>query len=146
MTGLVEFITARLDEMEAVARAATPRVWEDGGGTVFVGHPMNEIVEYVYAQADLDHIVLNQPAAVLRDVEATRQLLTDLDTEKHVVVDDCWYTCPAATEEHDGDTTCNENTRGTGCDCGRDARVDSQRRVIASRWSTHPDYQQEWAP
>ena len=121
MTGLVEFVTARLDEAEAVARAATSGVWKDGGATVSLGsNGLNEIVDYVYTQADLDHVLLHQPAAVLRDVEATRKAVECYEIGRSNI----------------------ETTEGTvlaGAARVRFGAYEQMLRAVASRWSTHPD-------
>jgi hypothetical protein len=66
-----------------------------------------------------------------------REALEPLRRTKHYVCDeDCWYTCPAATEEHDGGNTCKESTIGGPCDCGLDAhnaKVDETAAVIARK-------------
>lgn len=56
------------------------------------------------------------PAAVLRDVAAKRQLLDQALGWEHYEVDDPWFSCcaaPNAPAEH----------RGQPCTCGRDERV-----------------------
>jgi hypothetical protein len=73
-----------------------------------------------------------------------RKIVEDLTAERHEVVEDCWYTCAGATEEHDGGECCDENRRGTGCDCGRDTRVNRRLGILASIWSDHPDWREEW--
>jgi hypothetical protein len=85
--------------------------------------------------AGLTLIEAYSPQRVLRRIAAARQLLDDLLAEKHEVVEgDCWYTCAAATEEHDGGETCDDDRRGTPCDCGRDARVQRRVRLLAEGW------------
>ncbi|MFJ8006098.1 DUF6221 family protein [Streptomyces fagopyri] len=77
----------------------------------------------------------NDPAAVLRGIAADRALLDDVLAEKHFVLEeDCWYTCGAATEEHDGGDTCDTGRRGKPCDCGRDARVARRVQLLAERY------------
>ena len=71
-------------------------------------------------------------ALVLREVDARRKLVDLLLAEKHHVEDgDCWYTCAAATEEHDGGETCDDTRLGKPCDCGRDARVGAYLELLA---------------
>jgi Family of unknown function (DUF6221) len=82
-----------------------------------------------------DFIARHDPAAVLRRIKAERASVEDLLAERHDVNDgDCWYTCAAATEEHDGDKTCDDTRLGKPCDCGRDARVERRVRQIAEGW------------
>lgn len=52
-----------------------------------------------------------------------RDVIAALEAVRHRVVEDCWYTCPAATEERDGGECCNDDLTGDPCDCGRDARI-----------------------
>jgi hypothetical protein len=80
----------------------------------------------------------------LRWVIVLRALTDDLLEEKHLVVTDCWYTCAAATEEREGETTCNDDVRGGPCDCGRDGSVAHRLRLLADIWCDHPDYQSKW--
>ena len=86
------------------------------------------------------HIARHDPARVLREVAAKRALLDDLLASRHDVVEDCWYTCAAATEEHDGGETCDASRRGGPCDCGRDARIQRYARLLAAPYREHPDY------
>ena len=43
--------------------------------------------------------------------------LNKLRRQHYVNDDDCWYTCIAATDEADGNHSCNEQAPGD-CDCG----------------------------
>lgn len=75
------------------------------------------------------HIARHNPAAVLRRIAADRKLIADLLDERHVVADDPWFSCAAATERDGG---CSEAGRwGKPCDCGRDERVERRLRIIA---------------
>ncbi|MGW4075995.1 hypothetical protein ACWELB_21200 [Streptomyces asiaticus] len=82
------------------------------------------------------------PEAVLRHCAADRKLIADITADQHLVVDDCWYTCAAATEERDGGETCDDTRLGEPCDCGRDARVQRRLRIIAEGYGC----QEEPAP
>jgi hypothetical protein len=64
-------------------------------------------------------------------VAADRQILDDLIGERHQVVEDDWYTCPAATVERDGGDCSDENRIGDPCSCGRDERVKRRVRLLA---------------
>ena len=81
---LTEFLAARLDEVKATAAAAT----HGGNGRwVLQGHPSESAMIWdsngsavVYnegspSEAEAAHIVLHDPAHVLREVEAGRKLL-----------------------------------------------------------------------
>lgn len=143
MSDLRAFLLARLDEDEAAARVAVPGPWTVDGGTVYATHVTDEVVRYT--QDSADHIARHDPARVLREIEAKRRMLKDLQLQKHAVVEDCWYTCAAATEERDGDESCDDQRRGGPCDCGRDARVMRQLRLLAFPCADHDDYQPDWA-
>lgn len=84
---LVAFLRTAILAHKAVAQAATQGEWVDDGG-VYVGHPMNEILDHVYQDGDRAHILANQPNAVIRKCEA------DLRIIKH---------CETFTDTQDGD-------------------------------------------
>lgn len=150
MNDLIAFLRARLDEDEAVARAAAKHVsappnpgleWRRDWDKVFTAPsnppgPRSQVADCGYGGGDLTaHVALHDPAAVLRRVAADRELLADLLAEKHQVVDgDCWYTCTAATEEHDGGENCDDNRHGDPCDCGRDTRVHRRIQILAESY------------
>lgn len=62
---------------------------------------------------------------------ALRGVVELVATWTHEVVDDCWYTCAAATREHDGGETCSDARRGGACDCGLDTRRSQVLAIIA---------------
>ena len=93
-TGIAEFISARLGEEEALARAATAGRWEvvDYDDEVATegfevrsdqspgGRPRTEfrwVIDHdgVYERADAEHIAAHGPARVLADIAAKRRLL-----------------------------------------------------------------------
>lgn len=131
---LVAWLSAVLDEDERVALEAVRwsegcTDWADGGNPDWV------------------HIARHDPAAILADIAAKRSLIADLAAEKHLVVGDSWYTCAAATEEREGETTGNiHEPEGGPCNCGLDERVDRRLRLLASAYVHQPGYRQEWAP
>lgn len=153
----MEDIEARLEAMEAAAKAATPGEWikcdfNEGDGSpprplwgvateafwnpsADEDEPWLAVELHTGVEADATHIALNNPAAVLALVAGIRAVVADITAEKHEVVEDCWYTCGAATEDRDGGETCDDR-RGPECDCGRDARVDRRLSIIASIWET----------
>ncbi|WP_445520419.1 DUF6221 family protein [Streptomyces sp. NEAU-174] len=88
-------------------------------------------VAFVPRRGTGEHIALNDPSVVLRRCAADRKLIADITAERHLVVEDCWYTCAAATEERDNGETCDDERRGNPCDCGRDTRVERRLRIIA---------------
>lgn len=155
---LVAFLRARLDDDERTARAATPGPWSvndesftesiraaDGTEVVAGGRWGGEAPVFETTE-DALHIAAHDPARALLETDSRRQLLADALVEKHVVVEDCWYTCPATTEDHDGGETCNEADSGKPCNCGRDARIERRLRLLAMPYIDHPDYRPEWRP
>ena len=61
----------------------------------------------------IDGVSLAYLAALRKIVETSAEW-------RHEVVDDCWYTCAAATEDRDGGECCDDSRRGAACDCGLD--------------------------
>ena len=134
MTDLVEFLRARLDEDEQTATAATSATFgedptwtskDDGTGeqthgyvmadhTAICGHDGDDVLLPV-----ADHIARHDPARVLREVEAKRQLLTRYEVHRD-----------AAFPDYEG---------------GYASAMDDALAILAAVHSDHPDYQQEWA-
>jgi hypothetical protein len=73
---LTEFLGARLDEYEAAARASyyEGQRWITEEEGVY-RWPDDELVHSADRKADARHIALHDPARVLQEVEADRQLL-----------------------------------------------------------------------
>jgi hypothetical protein len=142
MTDLADFLRARW------AEAAAPRVVDDWHEPFCLSASNdNGSCFYCGAKADPSNVrEIPQPPNVLADLDAKLALLDDLLAERHDVVEDCWYTCAAATEEQDGGETCNEARQGGPCDCGRDSRVNRRLRILARPFTGHPDYREEWRP
>lgn len=134
---LIAFVRARLDEIEALATAATPGPWwsdEDEncwrlhGVAMRIPPQMDGLIpeqvvnaqilkapkrgtpyaEYWPGAADSRHITMNDPARVLRDVEAKRKIV------------DAYERAPDWAGREDV-------------------------RWIAAIDADHPDYKQEWA-
>ena len=80
---LTEFLTARLDEVEAAARDAyyDGQRWyaEEEGVSRY---PSDDLVYMAHRKRDASHIVRWQPARVLREVEADRALLAKYEIAK----------------------------------------------------------------
>ena len=151
--GIVAFLEARWDEQEAGARAATPGPWWKDDQTAphygdfgwyVAGCPAGETEDSERGRADAIFIARNDPASVLADIKAKRRLVADLLAESHEVVEDCWYTCAAATEERDGDSTCRDVPDDARCDCGRDVRVLRRLTILVQPFHDHPDFDPAW--
>lgn len=151
MTDLVTFLRTRLDDDEQIARAALnpkrPGDWEwrkDSRTTVTVG---GDPIQPSPGVERGPHIARWHPARVLAEVAAKRRILDDMAAWKHAVIDDCWYTCRAATEERDGGESCDESEGSGGpCTCGLDKRRDAIARLLALPFASHPDYDETWRP
>lgn len=153
MSEIADFLRARIAERRALAEAASPGPWHANeehdevlaadGITVADGFALSGR----QLRATVDHIAANDPADVIADCDAKLALIDALLAERHEVVGDPWYTCAAATEEHDGGETCNEDWLGRPCNCGRDARVNRRLAILAQPFIAHPDHKgEEWKP
>jgi hypothetical protein len=125
MTDLVEFLRARLDEDEAVARAAAPPPWNAFIGSVTSGAPPNdeEFCDLIPPgeskgdDASAAHIARHDPARVLREVEAKRQIVERCERELRDYV-------------------------GTGAQAALPYLL---LRALARPYADHPDYDSAWA-
>jgi hypothetical protein len=127
---LAAFLSARLEEAEALARAAGGRAWRQGDPERTPGWiqddsgSLDSIVVYdegAPTAAQAAHIALNDPARVLREVAAGRRLLA------------CWH-------EQDG------RRSNSAEDEARAWLLDSLLADRAAVWSDHPDYQEQRMP
>lgn len=140
MDGLIEFLRARFDEDDRAARAAGAEPWNamteetpDGENiyyTIETRTPPRAVVESLGtgpdAEARIDHMARHHPDRVLRQTTALRAVV-GLHERLGGPAPFC-ITCDAP-EGIPG--------RPDGCDT---------LRHLATIWSTHPDYRQEWAP
>ena len=132
---LTAFLSARLDEDEAVAKAAAsaagPRwhhelYWPDDGGdataVIFsaAGAPLADTLHREDEEMAA-HIARHDPARVLRDVEAKRRLLARHWPDRF----GCQY---CADGGHNSDRGCADLAD------------------LGAIWSDHPDYREEWKP
>lgn len=122
---LAAFVRARLDEDERYARAAEPCSWYcDEEGNVradaeYVATGMLGAIEEAYRV----HIVRHDPARVLREVEAKREIVRR---------------CAVWVNEPD--------QHPNGLVSPRAVLARQNLRDLAAVWSGHPDYRQEWKP
>ncbi|MCC9307711.1 DUF6221 family protein [Kitasatospora sp. RB6PN24] len=135
------FLRQAHEQAEELARAAGGDRWRPSEypahDSVAVYDSSDEAV--VYAEGaptdeEAQHIALHDPAAVLRRVASERELLADLLAERHLVVEDPWYSCSVATEERDGGECRDGGRLGGPCDCGRDERVERRVLLLAEAW------------
>jgi hypothetical protein len=115
MSEIVEFLKARLDEDETIARDANT------SPEMVTGIPRS------YASAPVAiHIARHHPERVLREVEAKRRIVHEYEVE----VD----RGPAGSRLE------FEARHGGILDAYR-----ASLRILAAAYSDHPDYRQEWA-
>ena len=134
MDDLTAFITARLDEDEAAAKACNgPFPWkaaDDEDDSWIVKDAAGEALIYDEGTPSLDeakHIARHDPARVIREVTAKRAVLA-------------WY-----ADSVDASKLFKEKL-GTGTHMA--AAAESYLNVMrgyAAVWPDHPDYKQEWA-
>lgn len=125
---LVEFLRARLDEDEAAARRAKPGPWTQDGGSIYAGHPTEEVVDWVYDDS-WEHIARHDPARVLAEVEAKRRIveLADEASGLDAVVD-------------------GEFRVGSRDPVAEPYIGDLILRHLAAPYAGHPDYDARWRP
>lgn len=144
MNDLVQFVRARYDEIEGAANAASSGPWRidprntnviresvgiDWVGVaghrqdlpyqppIFTGQTASR---WGQANRDANHIVLHDPASVLRDIEAKRRLLEQFELRGNSVR-----------------ATVKPATGGVW---------DDLLRILALPYADHPDYRAEWKP
>ncbi|MFI0268589.1 DUF6221 family protein [Streptomyces luteogriseus] len=125
MDELVEWLRAQLDEDERIARAATLGPWVqsgigDYGWTVDFGRPGAgvETADTEQGLADADFIAAHNPARVLREIDAKRQLL-------------------ALHAEGSTDLFCAHCEHEPPC---------PTLRLLALPYADRPGYREEWRP
>lgn len=139
MTDIVEFLTARLDEDEVAAKAATPGPWKTDdplmsdhvGSVVLKDYVASCSVRSGYREnsiQDAAHIARHDPARVLREVAARRRVM-----ERHTAG---WKKTGACL----------------GCNYGpqedeftEDIEKCPELCDMASVYDEHPDYKQSWS-
>lgn len=142
---LITAIRAALDETERLAREALshPTRWHGvqgertgtDDGVWRAGSGMDECrVEGIgitiydeggHSAEQARHIAANNPATVLRLVAGLREIVAEVETWRHSVCEDSWYSCSQATEAagYEEYLSCADEDRvGTPCDCGLDQR------------------------
>jgi hypothetical protein len=127
MAGLVEFLTARLDEDEQTARAATGKyrspTWRvDGDDETLLIYPDDGSTGFTFDGPIAPHIARHDPARVLADVAAKRRVL-----ERHAECGTGYGYCD------DG----GHVVSGGPCPDLRDA---------VAPYADHPDYDAGWRP
>ncbi|OQQ32280.1 hypothetical protein A6411_10770 [Prescottella equi] len=142
MSDIVEFLRARLDEDEAVARAASPQDdpvwWVDFTGVDDRPNIQTRVddlfgpwrtVAYGVAETDAYHIARHDPARVLREVEAKRAILAQEEEAR----------------AHYDHIKSSATYPGVEISMGHVVALATVIRHLASAYADHPDFQQEWA-
>ncbi|MCX5587559.1 DUF6221 family protein [Streptomyces erythrochromogenes] len=147
MDDFVQFLRARLDEDEQVARAATPGPWSvndksyaesiDGpnGVAVVGGSRWGGEASVFESTEDALHIAEHNPARVLAEVDAKRRLLDEHPPARG------WD-----GKNLDGPVcrTCAET--GTDGDLNGDPYPCTTLRLLALPYADRPGYREEWRP
>ncbi|MFK0140684.1 DUF6221 family protein [Streptomyces murinus] len=160
MDDLVEFLRARLDEDERIARAATPGPWWHNPGKQwlspdafekydlhqgeeFVGyggpHPFTGAVastgpaSHMQAMKDAAFIAAHDPARVLREIDAKRRIIA------------LWKAADddAAGEQRHADSY---DTGADGWPMGREDALSDVLRLLALSYADRPGYKESWRP
>lgn len=132
---MVLWLRKTLDAAERDAEAATAATggphWRGSDSGLYSNDASNHPGPFLadaYGYTDpriVAHATRHDPAAVLHRIAADRKLLDDLLAEPHAVL-----TPGGSTQIYcDADSNLNEF-----CDCGRDARVERQLRLLAEGW------------
>ncbi|MEW2250409.1 DUF6221 family protein [Streptomyces sp. NPDC006975] len=147
---LVQFLRARLDEDEALAREAPAEPWHIGNavdptqpchvhtfpGARMVADRLNWLVA--------EHIARHDPVRVLRDVGARREIVAAYlppGTDPHPGLPCINYEGqdPADYDDYD---SCSRHLEAT-----KDRyHTDRVLRLLALTYADHPDYREEWRP
>jgi Family of unknown function (DUF6221) len=136
VSDLAGFLAARLEDLEAAAKAAEsihPSPW---GGIGELADAAGQFIAYdtdrngaVVPLSVSDHIALHDPVRVLREVDAKRKILAlhHIETESYL----------------DGDGI---ERPGHHCwECDQREWPCPTLRALAAVWSDHPDYDPAWA-
>ncbi|MEU4256293.1 DUF6221 family protein [Streptomyces fradiae] len=128
MSDLIEFLRARYDEDERVARHAVDGPWEDPlGGPIRGGYEMRFVIAQQVQRWNSTHIVRHDPQRVLAEVDAKRRILDEFVTS-----------LTGKDKEFD-------ETFGL-TDWEFESTADPLLRLLALPYADHPDYRDDWRP
>ena len=134
MEKLLTFVNARLDEDEAMARAALSNQADPENGWGYEDRALTPHVGVIHEPAQAAHIVRHDPVRVLRDVEVTRHLL-----ELHY----SWNNeAERAADAARGALASNALKWMRAVERSKVNAAEAMLRVEARRWADHPDYQE----
>lgn len=132
---IAAFIRARLDEDEEIAKGAAYV-----HGELWASAP--DHVTYIYnTKSETDHVVRHDPARVLRGVDAKRRIVGSHHPNQPA---DEWYWTQRECADC-GHFWHRITPRPPQPEIGLEVGCPTL-RALASEWSTHPDYRQEWTP
>lgn len=132
MDDLIAFLRARLDNEAELARATMSRANPREGVWTFADMQIRDdaghlVVRHTWPNEG-EHIAHNDPARVLREVEAKRSVLRDLEQAEFTL-----STAGPGTPPHDLMTGAVNMLRRTV-------------RLLAVPYADHPAYRAEWRP
>lgn len=168
---IAQFLLARIAEVEAVAKAATPGPWrsEDGQltgadefgnrvslieGSAYVGIPGSG--EIRIEAGDVEHITRHEPTSVLARCEADRAIVEE-HSRAYVLREDLPPELTPVETSRRSDSAVVEVHFGTGGVELMNYQTYRERfmepappsktlRLLALPHATHPDYREEWKP
>ena len=129
MSDLMAFLSARLDEDEAAAKAATPPPWRAAGEDILSDTDDPHWAGACAANAsgaDAVHIARHDPVRVLREVEAKRNILARYEDCLARQEDQDYPYAPAAEQAREYEDFVLPN--------------------LAASYSGHHDYDEDWTP
>ncbi|MFF4644969.1 DUF6221 family protein [Streptomyces sp. NPDC001389] len=129
---LVQFLRARLDEDEQIARGHQQwsAGWDQDDMAKEIRDDVNAgTVAFVPHLGDRTHITRHDPARVLAEVDAKRRIIA-------LHSDPTGHSC-SITDETGYELNYAEVARDEAC---------TTLRLLALPWADHPAYQSEWAP
>ncbi|MGY1843008.1 DUF6221 family protein [Modestobacter sp. SYSU DS0875] len=142
MTGLCDFLLARIAEDEAAAYAAFQSVgehqvggwyWSNAGDAVFLDHTANPVAcgpwQQLMHQPSAHHIVRWDPERVVAECDAKRRVVEGCAAA--LVVPPLHRKLLASSVNYDR---------------GRRELADQALRLLALPYADHPGYRQEWRP
>jgi hypothetical protein len=151
---LVEFLRARLDEDEQVARAAFSKMyprsaeWSASGMQVRTNDPLGGaerpgtlVVQHSWPN-EIEHIARHDPARVLAEVAAKRQIIDAYLEERSRR--DIYQSADARAAEDAGVVPGQAIQRRASAALCRGLEIAVER--LALPYADHADYRPEWAP
>ncbi|TDD85899.1 hypothetical protein E1293_10450 [Actinomadura darangshiensis] len=122
---LVEFLRARLDRDEQIARACSGAPWKaNPSGTVNTDTDDPAYVSTAENDAYAEHIARHDPSRTLAEVSARRQILDDYEKQSWIIGQG------HATPELEAAQAVRESVL----------------RLLALPYATHPAYREQWRP